>query len=142
MSLLSILTFLIATASFGQTELPFKGANRIVFVCSDSTTELYQRLGQHLISKGYTIETNKDFLNIKTKDREMSKYAFAFRINSVIQENRILFTMDISGTVLGTSSTIDWKYAKASTNSNRIVHDDFIRSMEGFERTKMYYEKY
>jgi len=142
MRFLTILIVLITTTVYGQSDLPFKGANRIVFVCSDSTMDLYQRLGQHLISKGYSIEPNKDFLNIKTKDREMSKYSFTFRINSVIQHNRILVTMDISGTVLGTSATIDWEYSKASTNTNKIVHDDFIRSMEGFDRTNVYYEKY
>lgn len=68
-----LLFSLIAIAARGQFELPFKGANRIVFVCTDSTEDLYKRLGRHLIFKGYVIETDKDFLNIKTKDRAMSK---------------------------------------------------------------------
>lgn len=60
----------------------------------------------------------------------------------MIQENTIVFTMAISGTVLGTSTTIDWEYSKASTNTTKIVHEDFMKSMEGFERLKIYYEKY
>ncbi len=109
---LVVMLCLVTVAAFGQTDVPFKGANGIVFVCADSTETLYLRLGRYLLSKGYAIDGDKDFLNIHTKDRGIPKTAFVFSVNCVVQANRILFTMDISGMVSGTSGTIDWEHGK------------------------------
>lgn len=140
-TILSFVLCLLTVSVRGQSELPFKGANRIIFICSDSTTNIYNRLGQHLISKGFFIESNKDFLNIKTKERSLSRYSGDYVINCSIQDNRILFTMGYSADLGGFGSVRgDWKYAKHETL--KVLHDDFIKAMEGFDRIKTIYEKY
>lgn len=126
---------LITIGANGQTEKPFKGANKIIFECADSTDNLYKRLGRHLVANGYVIITDKDFLSINTKERGMSQYSYTYKINSVIKKNRVLFTMTVSLT-----SMWDWDYSNSLPN--KIMYSDFMKAMEGFERLKTYYEKY
>jgi len=132
---------LIAIVANGQTETPFKGANRIVFECADSTDNLYKRLGQHLGLKGYSLIADKDFLTINTKEREASNNWCTYVINSIVQKNRIVFTIHMYFNRIANAPTSwDWVYSNAQ--SNKIMYGDFMKAMEGFERLKIYYEKY
>jgi hypothetical protein len=134
------LTAILARA---QSEELFEGASKIIFECPDSAENLYMKLGKHLISKGYVITGDKDFLNIKTESRSISRFTpHTYTVNSIIQGNRITFTINLAGTVDGTSHTIGWEYLKMPRATGTSAYKAFISSMAGFERSKVYYDKY
>lgn len=134
---------LAAMTASAQSEEPFKGANQIIFECRDSAENLYLRLGKHLISKGYAITGEKDFLNIKTQVRGISRYSsHLYTINSIVQGNRIVFTIDLSGISEGTLQTVAWEYAMMPKIIGMSAYKQFLEYMAGFERTRVYYNKY
>jgi hypothetical protein len=142
-SLFVLTLSLTAILARAQSEEPFKGANKIIFECKDSAENLYVRLGKHLISKGYAITGDKDFLNIKTRRRGISKFSpYTYTVNSIVQDNRVMVTIDLSGVRDGTFQTIDWEYSTMPVVIGKSVHEHFLEHMAAFEKTKIYYDRY
>lgn len=100
----------------GQSAVPFKGANKIIFECKDSGEDLYVGPGKHLISKGYMTVADKDFLNIRTKTRNISDEfsAYAYAVNSIVENNKMSLPL-----TLRSGQTI-LHLAAASVNRNKI----------------------
>lgn len=127
----------------GQSTQPFKGANKIIFECKDSGEDLYVRLGKHLISKGYMIIADKDFLNIRTKNRSFSDFSnYVYAINSIIENNRVSFTIDIADGSANSSRTMAWRHATWPAGISKGAYEHFLAYMIGFDKLNVYYEEY
>lgn len=144
MRVLSILILTLAALGVkGQATQPFKGANKIIFECQDSGEDLYIRLGKHLISKGYTIIADKDFLNIRTKSRSISDLShFVYTVNSIVENNKVSFTIDVTDGSSAAPRTIAWRYAAWPGWISENTYEHFLEHMAGFEKLNVYYEKY
>lgn len=142
-SLSIFLLTLVALGVKGQSAEPFKGANKIIFECRDSGEDLYVRLGKHLISKGYLIIADKDFLNIRTKRRSFSDFSvYVYTVNSIVENNKVSFTIEIADGSVDSSRTMAWRYAAMPLGIGKHAYEHFLEYMAGFEKTNVYYEAY
>lgn len=119
----------ISIALFSQSLEPFRGANAILIDTGLPDSEAYMKLGQNLVTNGYSIDVNnKDFLQLKTDFRSPSDYSFTYSLTVSVSDGMLIIKPAInSGTaVLG---IYEWVYNKSRSTKNYVVQQDIIKHL-------------
>lgn len=140
---------LIRPLSLSKSDYPQEGDQAIIFTCQDSTSALFNRIGQHLVLKGYAIDYSSNELRvIKTGFRATSRLRYNYYLNIVVVSNQVVITSQWKVTqgnfaFKRRSGVFDWHFCYKKRNFKhrvgQVLHADVMKNLEDFERLRIDY---
>jgi hypothetical protein len=129
--------FLIFLASaFGSRAqdmpVPFKGANVIVIDTGLPADEAYKKIGQKMVSEGFSIDVNnKEFHQMKTGPVVLSDYNnLKYQVTATVDNKgrvKLKAMIDMGPPIHET----EWTWYKAKGTKYHVVHDDILKKLNG-----------